>query len=98
MSTYDFYLPSLKKKMYQGLWSVGITNHFNFLPYIYILKNFISKGTNKREKNPMEFTIELNLDNSGWSIFCQCTYAEYIYLLSQHLLFHLLDGKLISVS
>lgn len=32
-------------------------NHFNFLPYIYVLKNFISKGTNKREKNPVEFTM-----------------------------------------
>lgn len=65
------------KKCVKGYGVLGLQTILIFFFYIYVLKNFISKGMNKREKNPMEFTMELNLDNGGWSISCQCAYAEY---------------------
>lgn len=86
--------------MCQGLWSVGIINQFNFLPSIYLLQGFISKGTNKREKEKhARPTTERAVDDRlEFGFRRQHAYAECSTCCLTIYFPHLLDGKLVSVS
>lgn len=85
--------------MCQGLWNIGIINQFNFLPSIYLLQGFISKGTNKREKeNCIRPTVERTVDaRLELGFRCQHAYAECSTCWLTIYFPRLLDGKLICV-
>ena len=83
--------------MCQVLGNVGITNHFNFLLYIYLQSNFISKGTDEGKKS---CEIHHGAESAGWwsrPSVSSCVCVQGTLPAARHRLFCLLDLNLMCV-